>query len=55
MINCEKCGYDQARSIYWIKGKRHCGECAAEVFIEQLIRLRKRFSKLNKKHKQMND
>jgi hypothetical protein len=50
-MNCEKCGYEYSKSIYWIKNKRHCGECAADVFAYQLHRLRKRFTKLNKKHK----
>ncbi len=50
-MTCEKCGFDDWRSIYWIKGKRHCGECAATVFSLQLQKLRKRFSKVNAKLK----
>lgn len=49
MLYCEQC-WNEPQTVFWIKKKRVCENCAANIFHEQLFRLKKQYTKLNKKY-----
>jgi hypothetical protein len=51
MLDCEICGFDGGKTIVWIKGKRNCSDCALPIFIRKWIKLKKKYTKLNKEYK----
>lgn len=51
-MQCYKCQSEDSKSFYGCKEGWLCSECGANFFREQLIRLRKRYSKLSKKLKE---
>jgi len=52
-MQCYKCQSENSKDYYGHKNGWLCSECAADFFRSQLFRLRKRFSNLNKKLKEL--
>lgn len=52
-MKCDICNREDASSVMNINNKWHCGDCSTTVFLYKWLKLKKKYTKLNRQYKSL--